>query len=287
MKYKKNKHLNFTKIQFLSFAAFLILLFPSCTAERELAREFVNAKKDTPILLLTTDQLILSNEKLKRIPDFDSLIVSTQDSLWLANTLFLDTLNDVQLISAFKNKLKAELQYYGFKVYEKDSIEIFNTIENTKYTLKIAQFEAVEDNYIYRDEEVFPNSLVYYYNTTLNQVILNFWFEFSSSAYKNEKIFFAGFPVSDKLESRFVIDNNTDKVSYQYKITPITLNEIYQLAEYSAQHSTNYLFNYLMNKYIKENLPSNVLIPKFFSYDRHSGFLYNNEKEQFTEIDSK
>jgi hypothetical protein len=213
--------------------------------------------------------------------------VSTQDSLWIVKTLYLDSVTDVKFIHQFYAKLKEELGNYGFKVFEKDSLTDFNSLETSKYTLNIAQIEISEGEYIYRDEEVFPNSLMYYHDNTLNEVNLNFWFEFSSSGFKNEKVFYSSFPINDKLESRFIIDNNTDKVSYQYKITPITLNDIYLQCDYSALRSSNYLYNYLMNNYIKENLPSNVTNPKYFSYDRFSGFVFNEENDRFIEIDSK
>ncbi len=277
--------MRFYKTGILFFAAILITLLTSCTAERELAREFVKTKKNIPVLLLSTDRLILTNEKLKKNQNFDSLNVSKQDSLWTVKTLYLDSINDTKLLSQFYGKFKTELQSYGFTVFTQDSIDKFNSLETPKYTLNIAQVEASENDYIYRDEEVFFNSLVYYQDNTLNLVDLNFWFEFSSSELKKEKIFYSTFSISDKLKSRFILDNTNNSVSYQYKITHITLNGIYRLTDYSARKSTNYFFNYLMNKYVKDNLPSNVVAPKHFSFDPSTGFIFNSENEKFTELD--
>ena len=279
--------MKFNNLKIFNFVAILITLLASCTAERELAREFVKTKKSIPVLLLTTNRLILTNDKLKKIPNYDSLNVSTQDSIWLVKTLYLDSVSDVRFIQMFYSKLKTELQFYGFIVYEQDSLQSFNALESTKYTLNLAQVEMSEDDYNYRDQEVFFNSLVYYQDNTLNAVNLNFWFEFSSSGFKNEKLFYTTFSVNDKLESRFLLDNSTNKVSYQFKITPIVLNEIYQLSEYAAVKSSNYFFNYLMNSYVKENMPSNAGIPKYFSCDRYTGFLFNNENDSFIELNSK
>ena len=279
--------MKYNRIGILFFVTMLIALLTSCTAERELAREFIKTKKDIPILLLSTDRLILTNEKLKKITNFDSLKVATQDSLWTTKTLYLDSVNDAKLLSLFYEKFKTELQYYGFKVFTQDSIDNFNAIETSKYTLNLAQTEISEDDYIYRDEEAFYNSLVYYHDNVINILKLNFWFEFSASVFKNEKVFYSEFPISDKLESRFVLDNESDNVSYQYRITPIALDNIYQLTDYSAQRSANYFFNYLMNKYVKENLPTDIVAPKYFSYDYNTGFLFNNENDKFVELDSK
>ncbi len=278
--------MKYNKIEILFFVAILITLLVSCSAERKLAREFVKAKKEIPILLLSTDRLILTNEKLKKMPNFDLLNAPKQDSLWVAKPLYLDSVSDVKLLSQFCEKIKIELQSYGFKVFTKDSIATFKALETTKYTLNIAQVEMSEDDYFYRDEELFFNSLVYYQDHTLNTVNLNFWFEFSTSGIKPEKVFYSTFSKMDKLESQFLLDNVNYSVSYQYRITPITLPDIYQLTNYSAQRSTNYFFNYLMNKYIKENLPADA-IPKYFSYDSYTGFIFNNETERFTELDSK
>ncbi|MFZ4398702.1 MAG: hypothetical protein ACOYO1_01610 [Bacteroidales bacterium] len=278
--------MNYKKIDIIYLIFFLITLLSSCSAERELAREFVKTKKDIPILLYCTDKLVLTNDKLKKIINFDSLDVSKQDSLWTAKTLYLDSVNDVKLLNKFYTTMKSELQSYGFLVFTNDSIDKFNSLETSKYSLNIAQVEISEDDYIYRDQEVFPNSLVYYHDNTLNLINLNLWFEFSSTGFKTEKVFYSSFPLNDQLESRFIIDNNTDKVSYQYKITPFNLNDIYQLCDFSAKKSTNYLFNFLMNKYVKDNLPSNVAIPKYFSFDHNTGFLYSNSEDRFEELNS-
>ena len=155
MNKKTTKQSDFYKAGILFSVAILIILLSSCTAERELAREFVNTKKDIPVLLLSTDRLILTNEKLKRISNFDSLDVSSQDSLWTAKTLYFDSLSDVKLLSKFYENIKAELQSYGFKVFTKENVDSFNTLEASKYTLNIAQVEIREDDYVYRDEELF------------------------------------------------------------------------------------------------------------------------------------
>ncbi|NVN96159.1 MAG: hypothetical protein HXX18_12865 [Bacteroidetes bacterium] len=281
------KQSSFNKIGVLFSVTILIVLLFSCTAERELAREFVNTKKGTPILLLSTDRLILTNEKLKRILNFDSLDVSSQDSLWAAKTLYLDSISDVKLLNKFYEKIKDELQCYGFRVFTRDSISSFNSLEVSKYILNIAQVEMNEDDYIYRDEQLFFNSLVYYQDQTLNVINLNYWFEFSSSGLNNEKVFYSTFSMKDILESSFLLDDANNNVTYHYKITPITLAGIYQLTDYSAIKNTNYFYNYLMNKYVKENLPSNVVTPKYFSYDRYTGFLFNVENDRFLELDSK
>ncbi len=287
MNKKLTKQSSFNKIGVLFFVAILSILLFSCTAERELAREYVHTKKGTPILLLSTDRLILTNEKLKKVLNFDTMEATKQDSLWIVKTLYLDSVNDANLLIKFYENTKSELEKYGFQVFTKETIDSFNTLEASKYTLNIAQVELSEDDYVYRDEELFFNSLVYYQDQTINVVNLNFWFEFSSSGFKNEKVFYSTFSKNDILESSFLLDNVSNSVSYHYKITPIKLSGIYQLTEYSALRSSNYLFNYLMNNYIKDNLPSDILNPKYFSYDRFTGFLFNDEHEKFTELDSK
>ena len=283
---KYYKNLNHKKIEIIFSTISLIILLTACSAERELAREFVKMDKKVPILLNITDQLLLTNEKIKRISNFDSLDVSKQDSLWTVNTLYLDSIYDIKFLNQYYSILKSELQSYGFLVYTSDSIDKFNKLETSKFILNIAQIEISEDNYIYIDQETFPNSLVYYHDNTLNMISMYFWLEFSSSGLKNGKVFYSSFPINDQLESRFIIDNNTDKVIYQYKITPFKLKDIYLLCDFSAQRCANYFFNFLMNQYVKENLPSNVTNPRYFSYDRNSGFLFNNENDIFKELGS-
>jgi hypothetical protein len=256
----------------------------SCSTERELARDFIKSNKEIPVILLCTDHLILTNDKLKRIPNFDSLDVKTQDSLWQVNTIYLDSLSDNKILTNFYKNLIKELRLYGFKVITSDSLHDSQNVQTNNYILNIAQIEISEDKYPYRDQQLFFGDLMYYYDHTFNEINLNFWFELTDSITKTPKVLFSTFTVNDKLEGGFLMDNLTYKVSYKYKITPFNTEDIYKLANDAAVKASNYFYNYLMNKYIRNNLPSNVQYFKHFSYNRYYDYLYNDDEDNFVEI---
>ncbi|MCX6231673.1 MAG: hypothetical protein NTZ33_09035 [Bacteroidetes bacterium] len=268
-------------------AIFLLLILYSCSTERELARDFVKSKKEVPILLLRTDRIILTNEKLKQIHDFDSLDAKTQDSLWLAKTHYLDSINDIKLLDIMYMRVSKELKSYGFNVFTTDKSNIFDTIQSPKTILNIAQVELTEADYTYRDEQVFFGDLMYYYDHILNAVNLNLWFEFADTASKKPKVLFSSFSVNDQLDGAFILDNVTYKVSYKFKITPFKTEDIYQLIDNSAVKCSNYFYNFLMNNYIRDMLPTSVRFFKHFAYNRYYDFLYYDEEEHFNEINQE
>jgi hypothetical protein len=267
------------------FVFLFIILLASCSPERELARDFVKSTKETPVLLLCTDRLLLTNDKLKQISGFDTLDARTQDSLWLVNSRYLDSVSDVKMLTTIYEKIRKELKSYGYKVITPDSSAAIESHKPDLITLNIAQIELSEDRYTYRDEQLFLGDLMYYYDHMLNAVNLNLWFEFTDTLTKAPKVLFSSFIVNDKLDAAFVMNQMTYNVSYKYKITPFNTEDIYTLANTAAVKSSSYFYNFLMNKYIKENLPSNVQYFKHFSYNRYYDFLYYDEDEKFTEIE--
>jgi hypothetical protein len=270
------------------YGIFLLLLIVfsiySCSIERELARDFIDKSKNMPVLLLSTDNVIFTNEKLKKISGFDSLSVKKQDSLWSVNTVFLDSIDDVKLISIIFNKFKSNLESYCFKVFTKENKKDFDNINQEKYIINLAQFEVSEDIYTHRDEEYFFDSILYYQDVDLNIVGINFWIELSDLKENNPKILFKDYYISDKLNSRFVLDEISYNVNYRYKITPLKLSDIYTYANSFSEDISDCLFNYLMNNYIKLNSADSQINIKQFIYDKHTRFLYQNNELLFQEI---
>lgn len=263
----------------------LLALLQSCSVERQLAKDFVKNKKNIPVLLLSTDKLILTNEKLKKINDFENFSINKQDSLWVANTLYLDSINDILIINKIYNQLRNSLIELGFKVYGNDSAEQFQQLKQEKYQLNLAQIEVSEDIFTYRDQETFFNNLTYYQDNNLNIINLNYWFELTDFSSNTTKVLYNTYPVSDELVGRFSMNPEDYTVSYKYKITPLNTNDIYMLAQTSSKKNISLVFEFLINTYIKQNISPYYLNPKKFSYDVNTGFLYQAVEEGFTIIE--
>lgn len=260
------------------------ILLNSCSIERELARDFIDKSKNLPIILLSSDKVIFTNEKLKKIGGIDNLTTSQQDSIWVVNTIFLDSIDDKKLTSIIFNRIKSELESYKLKVYTIDNINDFDKLSQEKLFLNLAQFEIVEDIYTHRDEEYFFDSILFYQDVDLNLLNFNLWLELSSNKDNEDRLLFKDYYISDKLNSKFVLNDISYNVTYRYKITSLKLNDIYNFSGTIAENLADCIFNYLMNKYIKENLSSNTENIKQFFFDKRTRFIYQNSDLLFQEL---
>ncbi len=258
------------------------LILQSCSVERQLAKDFIKNKRNIPVLFQSIEKLILTNEKLKKIQDFDKLSIEKQDSIWNSNTLYLDSINDIILINKIYNQIRNSLIELGFIIYSSDSIEKFQQLTQEKYLLNLAQIEVSEDIYNYRDQETFFNNLTYYQDHNLNIINLNYWFELTDYTNNSTKVLYNTFSTSDILNGRFTMNPDDYTVSYNYKIKSLNSEDIYKLALTSGKKNTTLLYDYLMNTYIRQNISPYYLNPKYFSYDINTGFLYQSEDEKLT-----
>ncbi len=268
-------------IYILIIGVISIIITSSCKVEKDLAREFVQKENTTSILLLKDTVLYKLNDKIKRIHGFDYYDPDTQDSLWIANTQFLDSIDDTKLINNLYNRIKSELEYYEFKVYTQETRKNFDTTNPDNYTFKITQIEIEEDKYTYKNEYSFPNdTVVYFKEHDLNKFDLNCWFELkpNDTTKDYKRLFFNSFSIEDKLDGVFAKDLQ-QKITYKYKIIPARLTDIYNMASYSGMKNAHFLFNYFMNKYINENMPKGFLVEGYYSLDRKTGYIRYDTEE--------
>ena len=253
----------------------------SCQVERDIAREFVQQDNDISVLLLTDTTLYKLNDKVKDIPNFDSLSVDVQDSLWMANTLYLDSVDDKKVINTLYSRIKSELEYFEFHVYTMKNKKDFDALNSEAYIFKISQVELEEDKYTYTNEYSFPHdTTVYFKNHDLNKIDLNCWFDLipKDSSTDHKKVFYNSFSIEDKLDGSFYKDQS-NSVKYKYRIIPIQLNDIYYLTAYSGNKHANYLFNYFMNKYIRAEMPPGFSAEGYYSLDPDTGYINYDEDE--------
>ncbi len=262
---------------------FLIIasLLSSCRVERDIAREFVQQDNNIAILLLADSVLYKTNDKVKRIPDFDSMNFDMQDSIWAANSVYLDSVNDKKLINNLFSCLKNELEYYEFKIYTDKNKKDFEAL-NSGYIFKVSQVELEEDKYTYRDQYSFPNNdtLIYYKDHEINKYDLNCWFELTPKDTTTEKkrLFYNSFSIEDKLDGSF-FKNASNTVKYKYHIFLVSLNDIYYLSTHSGNKNSNFLFNYFMNMYIRENMPKGFNAEGYYSLDPVTGYIHVDDEE--------
>jgi len=272
------------RLTVLFLILFFGLTFFSCSIERELARDFIDKSKNMPVLLLSSDKVIFTNEKLRKIPKIETFSPYVQDSIWNANTIFLDSLDDAKLTSLIYNEIKSGLELNNFKVYTFENKSDFEKLTQNKFIINLAQLEIIEDMYVHRDEEFFFDTILYYQDIELNLVGFNFWLELKKNQNSEIKVLFKDYYISDKLNSKFLLDQISYVVSYRYKITNLRLKDIYQFSKNISDNIADRIFNYMMNDYIKANSTENLGSLKQFVYDKNSRFLYQSSEFLFQEL---
>lgn len=267
---------------FKIFIYFLIIFFSACSPEREIAKFYIKNNKNIPILFQFTDNIILTNNKIKNNHATDTLSTEKQDSIWNSNTIFLDSIDIEKQIEIFTDEFKKKLKLLGFNIFLNSDTSEFNLISTPKYKLNLTQIELVEDTDIFHDEDQF-NNLIYYMDHKINILTLNLWFEFSNTNNFN-KVLFKSLSIYDKIDGYFKIDNETYIVDYKYKKESFTLDQIPEFFKNCAVTNANCFYNYLMNLYIRSFFPNNYKYLKYYEFNLETGNLSQSDYNCFEEI---
>ena len=248
----------------------VFILFNSCTLERELAKESVDASDSISILLLPPEFLYKTNQKNWEIKNFENLDEWGKDSALFENSLFLKEIDDSVFYKNYLGTLVEELKLYGLKVFDEKELDTFMTIRSRAYIISISQLELEEYLYPYTAEEMFFDTMVYYKEFNLNAININSWYEISklNDTEAASNLLYASHYLIDNLEGRFVNNIFTEKVSFKYNIDTITVDDIYLLANILGRKYAGYIFDYLINEYVFRNFPANHRPNIYFHYNR-------------------
>jgi len=233
-----------------------IFFLPSCNPEKKIARQFIDKKNTVSVLFLKPDVIYKTNYKVKEISLFDSLPAILKDSVWKANTLFLDSISDSLFINHFSQSLMNRIRSLGLKTYLQDSMEAFLSSNGIKFIVNYSQCEIEEYMDIKKFEFAFE---VEGRNTDrellVNSVNLNNWFDISMLNTGHTKdIEFSSQTISDLIDGKFVYYYLSGDVDFDYTYYPISAKDVTNASVESGRINAGYLFDYFMNTYIAENL---------------------------------
>jgi hypothetical protein len=266
----------------------LLLIFPSCTMEKKLGKEFLAQAPQISIELLTTGNIYKFNHKGEKIPGFDSLSGPQQDSALYADSRFIQFVDDSTFLDKYINSFIDELRGIGFRVFLDGNVDTILQREPQAYVVNMSQVQLDEYFDPFEDSEQVGDT-IFYKTFELNAVDASSWFELKkyNSVKPVKTVLFSSFTASDGFTGNFIMSNFTMNLKYRYKIDSLRMNDIYDLASYSGRRNANYLFDYFMNQYISFHMPEGMEILGYLHYSP-SGKTFNfDDEERFEVLKSK
>jgi hypothetical protein len=266
----------------------MMVFISSCTIERKLAQNFVNAKPDIDLQLFTPDILFKFNHKGEEIEGFNALSDLQQDSALYTHSDFIQYIDDSIYLEHYINSFINELRALGFKVFLDHSVDSFLQGMPQSYVVNVSQVQIDEYKYPLVDSESFEDT-IYTKSFQLNAVDASAWFELSkiNTPKPQKTILYSSFTASDDFEGNFVINSFTLDIHYRYKIDSLKINDLYELASYSGKKNASYLFDFFMNQYIAFHMPKGIEPMYFLHYDRFRKVFSPTEDEMFEVLESK
>jgi hypothetical protein len=260
----------------------------SCTIEQKLAKGFIDHPPQISIQLFTPETLFKYNHKGEMIEGFDSLSPEKQDSALYYSSEFIQYISDSTYLEKYVNAYIDELRNLGFKVYVEESMDTFLRGEPQSYIVTMAQVQLDEYIYPFEDSEEFGDS-TFYKRFDLNAVDASSWFELSKmNAEKPGKtILKSTFTATDGFEGNFVLSGFASNVVYKYKIDPLTIQDLYDLAVYAGKKHADYLFDWFLNQYVRFHMPEGQKAAFWFHYNLPKHSLEITGDEKFEVVQSK
>jgi hypothetical protein len=266
----------------------LLLAFPSCTIEKKLGKEFLQEAPQFSINLIPPQSLLKFNHKGEKIPGFDSLTDSQQDSALFTDSRFLRVIDDSTFLDKYVNSFIDELRGIGFRVYVAGTADSILKAEPQAYVVNMSQVQLDEYLDPYEDSQEVGDT-IYYRRFDLNAVDASSWFELNKyNAVKPVKtVLYSSFTATDGFSGNFILNSFTQSLRYRYKIDSLKINDVFELASYSGRQDANYLFDYFMNQYISYHMPEGFDILGYLHYSPSMKTFNFTDDEKFEVITDK
>jgi hypothetical protein len=272
--------------QLLAFSLIVLMLF-ACNPERKLLKGFVNNEIKRSALLIAPQYVYKENLKKDIL---DSLGVADEtlfDSVLMANSTFLQDIQDSMFIANYVLGLNKELKEFGFQVYREDATTDFMENDSNTYVINITQIMIEEAYYNTRDELTMYN-MYYYHDHQLSAAYVSSWFEISeiNAVNDNHNVYFASDVIIDDLQGEFLYDYFSGEVKYLYEIDSLKHTDLYHFAYMLGRTYAGYTFDVLLNNYLKENLPEEKRSGKYWRYNPElENLFYSTTDDKFIPLD--
>ena len=264
-----------------------MILLAGCSAEKKLAKVFIEDGIKDDFLLLTPDFIYKYNLKTYEFPGIDTLEEYKKDSILVVNSLFLNKIDDAVLISEFADNFIKTFTSYGIRIYPEDFLDTFLAERRKAYVINVAQISLEEYVYPYSTDEVINDEVIEIKDIDLNALNYNSWLEVTLlNGEGNQKVLFGSDFLLDRLNGTLKQYLFSGEMRFDYTIDTITTRDIYRFAGDFGKKMAGYFFDYYMNKYIDENLPASYpYLRYYYHYDPVKHDLYPVEpKESLIEL---
>lgn len=270
------------------------LLMASCISSGEMASEYFNnlpkGKDGIPakIYVCLPTSVIHTNQNLNQIEGFSYLSAHVQDSIIMANTKFLNQVDDRVFLQQFSDNLLYHLRRTGVTVTVVDNADELPAPDTKTFVLNIPQIEAEEFIKKSRSEFMEKNGTYYHYDYDLNGFSTNVWYLFGKTDSSGD-VYYKGFETMDSFRGQ-VDELKNKKATVTGKFTRISLNDIYNTAATAGKKSAVLFVEKIVNDY----LASQGRNDKYFVYspvpneiDDHGISKQYGKKRSFQKIEKK
>lgn len=224
----------------------------SCLSSNEMASEYLEkfpGDKDFPqvkIYVCLPTEVIHTNQTLNQIDNFLYLSPSVQDSIIIANTKFLNRIDDKVFLQQFTDNLLYHLRRTGAQVEAvADRNAIPRTGENC-FVLNIPQIEAEEFIKKSRSEFVEKNGTYYHYDYVLNGYSTNVWYLFGNDT---NAVYYKNFEIMDKFKGQ-VEEVKNKKASVTGKFRRININDVYEDVAFAGKRTAILFVEKIVSEYL-------------------------------------
>ncbi len=265
---------------------YAVLLFSSCSPERNLARKYIELSKGNGVMIVPNNELFKDNKTIS----FDSTIqlsAAQFDSISWEQACFVQHVSDSEFLTRFTNSMIDELTATGFDVYVDGSSDVFLSLPDPKWIVQIAQLELSESRrselyYVFSLENLEHPS---YESLRVNKIDLSSWLEVSRANAGNKQVLFLDGYIEDDLKNALEFKKIEEGTALAKTKDSLAIEDVYVMADDLGRKHADFLFDYFMNEYIGENLPEGIINRKYFHFDRLNNSLKKQGDERFEVID--
>jgi hypothetical protein len=278
------------KVDVLIFIILILssLVFKSCVPEYYVVKKF-RTSANVSILVIPNQLVYKTNTTIQELyPNFGDLSPQVQDSIWYANTKFLEKVSDSAVIYTFYSKFLNLLKKSEMKVFDYQNTASFNLKDTNAYILKIVQMEMEEKKQQIPYSQPVDNNQELFKEVEINSVTLNVWFELVRAAKDTLKpnLLFASFVISDEVRGRFF--NTLNGYEFRFKRNDIDTTRILPMASAAGEKMAQYFYNHMLNVYAAYFWDSPDYdfryVGKYIQKDKGYSFYYPTEDERFITI---
>ncbi|MEJ2593816.1 MAG: hypothetical protein P8100_01490, partial [bacterium] len=142
----------FQRIAISGLVLIILFLTPACSPEKKLAKAFVNDPDQKSILLLGPELVFKKSLKTSILDSLDITDESLFDSVLMANSDFLQYINDSLFLQNYLKGFEEECKLFDINVYRESQTADFLEVDSNAWVIYLAQVELEESWFPYRNE---------------------------------------------------------------------------------------------------------------------------------------